>query len=289
MVYLSFFNDSNDLEFGIKEIILGFGVPSYFLYYAFWQGRNRIPETVKKAESGNLESQLQLANYYRWEMKGDPNFEEALKWYMMAAKKGDAVALNNLGCMHVNGEGVEKCNEKAFKLFYKSAELNLESSQYSIGLMLYEGLGCQQNKEEAVKWLRLAAEQGHAEAQTMLSNILKEESQSLNEEVKGRKLKKTIIPIILLLLTLFIFKKCTKFSGLEKGDQIICKVKGSRVFGATDDDKRWFIELRDGDSSIGWVGQIRIVDESGDSINFKKNKIEWIKKHPDQLPMPTPK
>ena len=102
------------------------------------------------------------------------------------------------------------------------------------------------------------------------------------------KLKK-IIPIILLLLTLFIFKKCTKFSGFEKGDQIICKVKGSRVFGATDDDKRWFIELRDGDSAIGWVGQIRIVDESGDSINFKKNKIEWIKKHPDQLPMPTPK
>jgi len=93
----------------------------------------------------------------------------------------------------------------------------------------------------------------------------------------------------LLLLTLFIFKKCTKFSGLEKGDQIICKVKGSRVFGATDDDKRWFIELRDGDSAIGWVGQIRIVDESGDSINFKKNKIEWIKKHPNQLPMPTPK
>ena len=36
--------------------------------------KNRIPETLKKAESGDLESQLQLANYYRWEIKGDPNF-----------------------------------------------------------------------------------------------------------------------------------------------------------------------------------------------------------------------
>lgn len=168
---------TND-EIGIDgAVLLGF-IGIYFLYYAFWQGRNRIPETVKKAELGDLESQLQLANYYHWEIKGNPNFKEALKWYMMAAKQGDATALNNLGCMHVNGEGVEKCNEKAFKLFYKSAELNLESSQYSIGLMLYEGIGCQQNKEEAVKWLRLAAQKGFREAQTMLKNITKEEEQS---------------------------------------------------------------------------------------------------------------
>ena len=178
MVYLSFFNDSNDLEFGIKEIILGFGVPSYFLYYAFWQGRNRIPETVKKAESGNLESQLQLANYYRWEMKGDPNFEEALKWYMKAAEQGDASALNNLGCMYLVGDGVEADAEKGFKLLYKSAEIGNDSSQYNVGLMIHEGVGTITNKEEAVKWIRLAAEQGHTEAQTMLNNITKEKGQS---------------------------------------------------------------------------------------------------------------
>ena len=110
----------------------------------------------------------------------------------------------------------------------------------------------------------------------------------MSEERKKRKLKK-IIPLILLLLTFFIFKKCTKFSGLEKGDRIIYKIdRSSRVFGATDDDKRWFIRLRVGDSSIGWFGRIYILDESGDSVGLPKNIIEWIKKHPDQLPMPTP-
>ena len=38
--------------------------------------------------------------------------------------------------------------------------------------MIHEGVGSMTNKEEAVKWIRLAAEQGHAEAQTMLNNIL---------------------------------------------------------------------------------------------------------------------
>ena len=178
MILFIFFNDTKDQEFGIKEIILGFGVPFYFLYYAFWEGRNRIPETTKKAELGDLESQLQLANYYRWEIKSDPNFKEALKWYMKAAEQGDAVALNNLGCMYLVGDGVEESDEKAFKLFHKSAEIGNDSSQYNVGLMMHEGVGSMTNKEEAVKWIRLAAEQGHAEAQTMLNNILKEESQS---------------------------------------------------------------------------------------------------------------
>ena len=97
---------------------------------------------------------------------------------MKAAEQGDAVALNNLGCMYLVGDGVEESDEKAFKLFHKSAEIGNDSSQYNVGLMMHEGVGSMTNKEEAVKWIRLAAEQGHAEAQTMLNNILKEESQS---------------------------------------------------------------------------------------------------------------
>ena len=177
-IFLIFTDGLKDEEIGIEgAVFVGFG-GIYFLYYAFWQGRNRIPETTKKAELGDLESQLQLANYYRWEIKSDPNFKEALKWYMKAAEQGDASALNNLGCMYFMGDGVEESEEKAFKLFHKSAEIGNNSSQYSVGLMIHEGVGTMTNKEEAVKWIRLAAEQGHAEAQKMLTNILKEESQS---------------------------------------------------------------------------------------------------------------
>ena len=177
MVHFVLLNDSKDQEFGIKEIILGFGVPFYFLYYAFWQGRNRIPETVKKAELGDLESQLQLALHYSWGEKAEPNFEEAFKWYMIAAEQGDAGALHNLGCMYLTGNGVEECPKKAFKLFYKSAEIGFENAQHSVGKMLYEGVGTQTNRGEAINWLRLAAQQGHKEAEAFLNNILKQNGQ----------------------------------------------------------------------------------------------------------------
>ena len=45
--------------------------------------------------------------------------------------------------------------------------------------MLYEGVGTQINRGEAIKWLRLAAQQGHEEAEAVLNNITKEEGQSV--------------------------------------------------------------------------------------------------------------
>ena len=177
VISLIIMTEVRDEDIGIDgAVLLGF-VGIYFLYYAFWQGRNRIPETVNKAESGDLESQLQLALHYSWGEKAEPNFEEAFKWYMMAAGQGDAGALHNLGCMYLTGNGVEESPEKAFKLLYKSAETGFDNAQHAVGQMLYEGVGTPANRSEAVKWLRLAAKQGHEEAMNMLNNIIKEEGQ----------------------------------------------------------------------------------------------------------------
>ena len=53
------------------------------------------------------------------------------KLYRKAAEQGDAAAQNNLGFMYINGEGVP------------------------------------QDYQEALKWYSLAAEQGHADANTI--------------------------------------------------------------------------------------------------------------------------
>lgn len=97
---------------------------------------------------------------------------------MKAAEQGDASALNNLGCMYLVGDGVGESNEKAFKLFHKSAEIGNDCSQYNVGLMIHEGVGTMTNKGEVLKWICLAVEQGHEEALTKLKIILKDESQS---------------------------------------------------------------------------------------------------------------
>ena len=68
---------------------------------------------------------------------------------------------------------VKSVRKKRSNYFYKSAEIGFENAQHSVGQMLYEGVGTQKNRGEAINWLRLAAQQGHKEAEAFLNNILK--------------------------------------------------------------------------------------------------------------------
>ena len=45
------------------------------------------------------------------------------------------------------------------------------NAQYNLGVMYDNGEGVPQDYKEAVKWYRLAAEQGNANAQTNLGNM----------------------------------------------------------------------------------------------------------------------
>jgi len=49
-----------------------------------------------------------------------------------------------------------------------SAEQGVASAQYNLGAMYANGDGVPENVAEAVKWYRLAAEQGNASAQTKI-------------------------------------------------------------------------------------------------------------------------
>lgn len=68
----------------------------------------------------------------------------------------------------------EESFEKAFKFFYKSAKQGHAGAQYKLGLAHSQGRGTVQDKDEAIKWLSDAAEQGHPEAITILSLLATE-------------------------------------------------------------------------------------------------------------------
>ncbi|MEQ1674023.1 MAG: tetratricopeptide repeat protein, partial [Candidatus Nitrotoga sp.] len=59
----------------------------------------------------------------------------------------------------------------AIKWYRLAAEQGLAAAQFSLGLMYHEGKGVPQNFEEAMKWARLAAEQGNASAQSILGGM----------------------------------------------------------------------------------------------------------------------
>jgi TPR repeat protein len=58
--------------------------------------------------------------------------------------------------------------EEAFKWFRKAAEQGHSIAQVDLGLMYLRGEGITKNPDEAVKWFRLSAEQGNDIAQSHL-------------------------------------------------------------------------------------------------------------------------
>ena len=81
------------------------------------------------------------------------------------ATLGDARAQCNLGRAYDNGEGVTQDKEEAAKWYRKAAEQGYAKAQYNLGASYHFGEGVEQNLREGVKWFRKAAEQGFATAQ----------------------------------------------------------------------------------------------------------------------------
>jgi TPR repeat protein len=65
---------------------------------------------------------------------------------------------------------------KAMKLFKPLAEKGNALAQYNIALMHKMGLGVPKSEKEARKWARLAAKQGHADAQLLMGSLYYKQS-----------------------------------------------------------------------------------------------------------------
>ncbi|MCH8347872.1 MAG: sel1 repeat family protein, partial [Proteobacteria bacterium] len=114
------------------------------------------------------------------------NFKEAVKWYTLAAKQGDAVAQNNLGAVYRDGEGVLQDYKEAVKWFSLSAEQGFSEAQQSLGHMYFNGNGVPQDFVRAHMWSNLAAANGHKEA-TENREILAEQM-TLDQIAEAQKL-----------------------------------------------------------------------------------------------------
>ena len=67
--------------------------------------------------------------------------------------------------MYDSGQGVPQDYAEAVKWYRLAAEQGNAKAQYNLGVMHDKGQGVPEDYAEAVKWYRLAAEQGNAKAQ----------------------------------------------------------------------------------------------------------------------------
>ena len=139
------------------------------------------------AEQGFAGAQRNLGICYA-DGNGVPqSFEEAVKLYRMAAEQGDGSAQNNLAICYVYGNGVPESLDEAIKWWQKSAKQGNAEAQGNLGRCYYNGEGVAQSYEEAVKWLSLAVEQGNSEAMVDLGTCYKNGKgvpKSYNEAVR---------------------------------------------------------------------------------------------------------
>lgn len=133
---------------------------------------------LKASDYGDsAEAQCQIGEYYYNVFQEEEGYEadglsdeqcldKAIEYYQKAAEKGNKHAEYKLyETFFDKGE-----KEKAFKMLEESAESgNLESQNMLGTCKTFERFGMEINEEEGVKWYRMAAEQGYAEAQCNLA------------------------------------------------------------------------------------------------------------------------
>ena len=114
------------------------------------------------AEAGDTLARFNMGILHDNPRRDDRDPEKARHWYEAAAEAGDAPAAFNLGLMHEEGDNTEADIAAAVAWYRRAAEGGDILAQHRLGMILAEGRGgYPDDQTEAVRWLLVAAENGH--------------------------------------------------------------------------------------------------------------------------------
>lgn len=129
-----------------------------------------LEKSIRQAGEGNLESQMNLGYMYLYGTNGvKQDFNEAFKYYTMAAEQKDPVAVNNLGSLYFNGIGIPKDYNKAVALFKTAADLGNDNASTNLAFIYLTGGSKDPVRNRlAVDYLKKGSEKGNNVARFML-------------------------------------------------------------------------------------------------------------------------
>lgn len=113
----------------------------------------KIEKLLKKAQSGDIDSQHQLGLEYF----NNNDYPNALKWLNEAASKDHPGAIFMLGCIYNNGWGVKVDKAKAFELLKKASELGVHGADYLLSYFYLKGEVVEQDTHMGQELLAKAA------------------------------------------------------------------------------------------------------------------------------------
>ena len=89
---------------------------------------------------------------------GEKNYDQARKYYLLAADEGNYLAMYNLACMYYFGDGVEKDDAKAFQWYRKATENGDMEAANRVGIMYQQGIGTDRDDRQAFAFFLRSAE-----------------------------------------------------------------------------------------------------------------------------------
>ena len=119
-----------------------------------------------------MEAQYRLGYMYCLGIDREkPNYEEAVKWYTMAADQGHVTAKQRLGTLYLEGLGVPKNETEAKRLYEEAGDsvskkyldyLNTPQPQAPISMMMAMKEKAEKGDAEAQVYMGMLYEHGHA-------------------------------------------------------------------------------------------------------------------------------
>ncbi|KAH3732189.1 sel1 repeat family protein [Pelomyxa schiedti] len=97
----------------------------------------------------------------------------AVRYFRQAANSGSLLAQNNLALCYHHGYGIPVDLGEAFRLYTLSATSGDRTAQFNVGVcyVMKEGAGTTRDVREALRWFRLAAQQCHAASFTVVKLV----------------------------------------------------------------------------------------------------------------------
>ena len=135
-------------------------------------GGDDVDAVIAKAEAGDAEAQMALAQRYRFGVGVALNPAKAVEWFQKAAEQGHVQGQFSVGFMYQTGEnGIEKNLEKAAEWYRKAAENGHLNALANLGSMYQFGLGVERNEAQAAELYKTAAENGAPLAQFYMARM----------------------------------------------------------------------------------------------------------------------
>ena len=99
------------------------------------------------------------------------SYENALKWIIPLAKRGNMLAVSGVAYHYSQGWGVPIDYKKSFEMNAMAAKAGVVPAAHEIGKAYRDGLGVERNYEEAAKWIKIAADWGFDWAQLNMGKL----------------------------------------------------------------------------------------------------------------------